>query len=267
MKYYIYYQGGKIYYSDSGSGDIIVLLHGYLESSDIWAGFANQLSKRFRIISIDLPGHGSSTIFSDCHTMDFMASAVNEALTDLNIREAFLIGHSLGGYVALAFLEKFPEKLTGYCLFHSHPFEDSPEIIKKREREIIIVKSGKKYLMYPENVSLMFASENIYKFTEALENSKEIASKIPDEGIISVLNGMISRPSRINLMEEGRVPSLWILGKNDNYIPCNKIQTMVNLPSNSKLIVLEKSGHLGFIEEEQRSVEIISDYVRGLRSQ
>jgi pimeloyl-ACP methyl ester carboxylesterase len=132
-----------------------------------------------------------------------MADAVKTLLDCLCIKKAFLTGHSLGGYVALAFVELFPEYLSGYCLFHSHPFADTPEAIQKREREIKIVQSGKKYLMYPENVSLMFATKNLDKFRDALQNSKDIASRIRDEGIIAALNGMMIRPDRVSVLEKG----------------------------------------------------------------
>ena len=267
MKYYILYNGGKIFYTDSGKGETIVLLHGYLESSDVWSGFAEKLSNKFRVISVDLPGHGRSTVFGESHSMEFMAAAVNELLVILNIKKAFLTGHSLGGYVALAFIELFPEQLAGYSLFHSHPFEDTPEAIAKREREIRIVRAGKKYLMYPDNVSAMFADSNLDKFSEALKNSKGIASRIPDIGIIAVLNGMIIRPSRLSVMERGRVPCLWILGKMDNYIPCETIQKKVKLPANAKVVVLENSGHLGFIEEEERSVEVLARFIEEFKDE
>ena len=142
MNYYIHYNGGKIYYSDTGEGEIIVLLHGYLETSEIWSGFAGKLAKKFRIISVDLPGHGLSKVYSESHTMEFMAGAVKVLLENLNIKKVFLTGHSLGGYVALAFLELYPGMLTGYCLFHSHPFTDRPETIEKRDREIKVVQGS-----------------------------------------------------------------------------------------------------------------------------
>lgn len=258
---FLFLDGGKINYSESGNGPAIILLHGYLESSDVWNGFAEKLGTDFRVISVDLPGHGLSDIFSPVHTMEFMASVIRELLDSKGIKKAFLCGHSLGGYVALAFLELFPEYLSGYCLFHSHPFPDSPEAIEKRLREIAIVKAGKKELMYPENVTRMFATSNLPGCQEALQRSKEIASRIPGEGIIAVLNGMMKRPSRLLLMEKGKIPCLWILGSMDNYIPCEQTLTRVNLPPNAKAVILENSGHIGFIEETDRSVMIIKDFV------
>jgi pimeloyl-ACP methyl ester carboxylesterase len=262
MNYYILYNNGKIYYSDIGEGEIIVLLHGYFETSDIWSGFAKKLASRYRVISVDLPGHGLSKVYSECHTVEFMAGAVKGLLDNLNIKKIFLVGHSMGGYVVLAFLELYPELLSGYCLFHSHPFSDSSEMSQKRETHIKIVRSGKKYLIYPETITTMYATGNLDKFREAVQRSKDIASTIRDEGLIAVLNGMIKRPSRLKFMEEGKVPCLWILGKLDNYISWDAMKTKVKLPANAKAVVLEKSGHMGFIEEEDLSVKIVEDFVK-----
>jgi pimeloyl-ACP methyl ester carboxylesterase len=254
------FQNKNVFFTDEGKGNVIVLLHGYLESSRVWNGFAEKLSKRFRVISVDLPGHGLSDVYGEVHTMEFLASAVKGVLDKLGVKKAFITGHSLGGYVTLAFLELYPEYLSGYCLFHSQPFPDPPAAIEKRNKEIEIVKMGKKNRMYPENVKMMFAPVNIEKFSEALQRSRDIASEIPGDGIIAILKGMIVRPSRLALMEEGRVPCLWILGEMDSYIPCEFIQTKVSLPSNAKLVVLKNSGHIGFIEEEDLSVNLISDF-------
>jgi len=262
MKKYIHYKGKKIFYTDEGAGTAVMLIHGYLESSEIWTGFAARLSKNFRVLTVDLPGHGDSDIYAETHSMEFLAGTLDALLSGVGINKVFLAGHSLGGYVALAFLELFPEKLSGYCLFHSHPFADSMESVEKREREIQIVKAGKKFLMYPDNVKRMFAEKNLEKFSKALDFSKEIASRIPGEGIIAVLKGMIARPSRLTLMEQGRVPCLWVLGSMDNYIPCDAIQKNVKLPANAKVAILENSGHLGFIEEEEKAAQIVEAFIR-----
>jgi pimeloyl-ACP methyl ester carboxylesterase len=266
MKYYILFNGGKIYYSDSGQGETIILLHGYLESSEIWEGFAKKLSRKFRVISIDLPGHGLSKVYGDCHTMEFLASAVKGLLDCLQIKKVFLTGHSLGGYITLAFLELYPDMLGGYCLFHSHPFADTPETVEKREKEIRIVRSCKKYLLYPENISKMYATKNLETFREAVQRSKDIAATIRDEGIIAVLNGMMARPSRLSVMEKSKVPCLWIFGGLDNYISGETVLSKVRLPVNARVVTLENSGHMGFVEEEELSVRIITEFFEGLTS-
>lgn len=255
------YRGRRIHYTDSGDGAVIVLLHGYLESSEVWNGFSGELALSFRVISVDLPGCGLSDVFGEVHSMEFMALVIKELFDHLGITKVFLTGHSLGGYVALAFLELFPDLLSGYCLLHSQPFADTPAAIEKRKREIEIVKMGKKNLMYPDNVIKMFASSNLEKFSDALQRSKNIASRIPGEGIIAVLNGMMIRPSRLTFMEEGKVPCLWILGSMDNYIPCDFIQKQVYLPDNAKIVILANSGHMGFVEEEELTIRTIKEFV------
>jgi pimeloyl-ACP methyl ester carboxylesterase len=266
MKKYIHYKSKKVFYNDEGNGTPVVLIHGYLESAEVWNSFAHFLAKKFRVISVDLPGHGNSDIFEETHSMELLAKSINALLDAIGIKRAFLTGHSLGGYVTLAFLELFHDKLTGYCLFHSHPLADTIEAIQKREREIRLVNAGKKFLMYPENVKRMYADINLEKFSADLERSKKIASEIRAEGIVAVLRGMMARPSRLSVMEKGIVPCLWILGSMDNYIPCEDIQKKIKLPENAELVILRNSGHLGFIEEEERSLDVITKFVEELKS-
>jgi pimeloyl-ACP methyl ester carboxylesterase len=263
MEVFFKYKDGKINYTDQGRGEVIVLLHGYLETSEIWASFAGKLAEEFRIIAVDLPGHGKSDIFSETHSMELIAGIIDDLIRSLDTKKFFLAGHSLGGYVTLAYAELFPAKLSGYCLFHSHPFADPPEVIEKREREINLVKAGRKDLIWPGNIAKMYATPNLEKLSAALKRSKTIASTIPGEGIIGVLKGMIARPSRLSVMEEGKIPCLWILGAMDNYINCEKVQEKVILPVNAKVVVLENSGHLGFIEEEEKSLAVLGSFIKG----
>jgi pimeloyl-ACP methyl ester carboxylesterase len=262
MEKFFRFRNGKIFYNDTGSGKTIVLLHGYLETSEVWDSFAHKLANDFRVIVPDIPGHGKSDMFGNVHSMELIATIIKELLEDIGIKKFYMAGHSLGGYAALAFAEMYPVMLTGYCLFHSQPLADAPEAIDKREREINFVLAGKKDLMYPDNVSRMFATPNLEKFSIALQRSKKIASSISGEGIVAVLKGMIARPSRVSVMEKGLAPCLWILGRMDNYINCDVIQTKVKLPPNAEVVILEHSGHLGFIEEEELSVEILGSFAK-----
>lgn len=260
MNVMILFDGVEVEYSVSGKGRPVVLVHGYLEAKEIWKGLSQKLEKNYKVISVDLPGHGASGVSGETHTMEYLADVVREVIVNAGERKVLLIGHSLGGYVALAFVHKYPEMLSGYVLFHSHPNSDSPEAITKRDREITVVKAGKKDLMYPANIAMMFARQNLESMPEELAGSKAIASLNPADGIIALLNGMIVRPSRISVVESGRVPLLWILGRWDLYFSPEKALGSVNLPDNAEVVILENSGHLGFIEETDLSARLIDEF-------
>jgi pimeloyl-ACP methyl ester carboxylesterase len=251
-----------ISYDDTGMGRTLVFLHGYLEAKEAWQPLTNILSNEFRVIAIDLPGHGCSGTAGEVHTMEFIAEAVSKVMTDAGTDRVVMTGHSLGGYATLAFAEMYPEKLAGYVLFHSHPYADTPEVMEKRNREIALVMAGKKDLMYQGNVSMLFAERNLGKMHEAVKRFEEIASKNPEEGIVALLNGMIVRPARTNVVENGMVPLLWILGRHDRYFSPEKALGDLKLPQNAEVEILESSGHLGFIEETEKSARLITGFTR-----
>lgn len=257
MYYTIDFKNSTIRFKDEGKGPVIVLLHGYLESLEIWSLFSAELAESCRVVSIDIPGHGKSGIFGKVHTMELLAQTIKSVMDHLNTDKYFMVGHSLGGYVTLAFLELFPKCLSGFSLFHSFPLADSKEAIKNRNREIKLVENGKKDLIYSVNIPKAFATDNLEKFSKQIHNAKEIARDIPDEGIIAVLNGMINRPDRSDILTGTSLPFLWILGKKDNYIPYEVIVKKVEMPKHGKLITLKNSGHMGFVEEKQKSLEAI----------
>ncbi len=261
MYYTIDFKNTTIRFKDEGKGTVVVLIHGYLESLKIWNDFSTDLAEHCRVVSIDLPGHGKSGVIEKVHTMELLAQTVKSVMDYLNAEKYFLIGHSLGGYVALAFLELFPECLSGLSLFHSHPLADSNEVIENRKREIKLVENGKKDLIYTVNIPKAFATDNLEKFSEQVDYAKEIAMDIPEECIIAVLNGMIDRPDRSDILTRTSLPFLWILGEKDNYIPYEDIVIKIELPKQGKLITLENSGHMGFMEEKKKSLNAILGFL------
>jgi pimeloyl-ACP methyl ester carboxylesterase len=260
----IQFEGITVRYRVEGKGRPVVLLHGYLLSGEAWKPLSDLLTATFRVISVDIPGHGGSGVAGDTHTMEFIAEAVRAVLKDAGEKKVLLTGHSMGGYAALAFAEKYPDMLAGYVLFHSHPYADAPEGILKRKREIEVVMAGKKNIMYPANISMMFAEDNLKTMPAALSKLKRLASGNPAEGIVAILNGMIVRPQRTAVIEKGEVPLLWILGRGDRYFSPEAAMRSIKIPSNAQVVIIEKSGHLGFIEEPELSSELIIAFARKL---
>ena len=107
------FKGTELLYSDRGEGLCLVLLHGYLESGKIWDSFAERIPRGYRVIVPDIPGHGQSDSWGDLHSMDDLAAAISAIMEAEGIGKIFLVGHSMGGYVVMAFAELFPEKLLG----------------------------------------------------------------------------------------------------------------------------------------------------------
>jgi|WetSurMetagenome_2_1015567.scaffolds.fasta_scaffold267412_2 pimeloyl-ACP methyl ester carboxylesterase len=251
----------QISYEDIGYGKPVMLIHGYLETGMVWESFARKLSKRFRVIVPDLPGHGKSTLPGDVLPMELMAGIIDELAVSLGFEKFFLAGHSLGGYITLAYAELFPHRLSGYSLIHSQPFADTQESIAKRQNEISLVTLGKKDSFVPANIRRLYATSNIDKFSAMVERSIQIANSIPGETITAILRGMMLRPSRVSVIEEGECPFLWILGSMDNLINHEAVMSKVILPPYGKSVVLTGSGHMGFIEEEEKVLGLLESFM------
>ncbi len=261
MQKEIKFNEGKLKIIDEGYGIPVVLLHGYLESLDIWHPFSELVKQKYRPIRIDLPGHGNSDTIDKVHTMDLMADAVNRVLDELNINKSIIVGHSMGGYVTLAFAEKYPARIMGFSLFHSSPFPDTEEKKQNRDKEIEYVKQGKKDMIINLNIPMGFANDNLEVFSKDVKRAKHIALKTPEEGIIACLEGMKVRPDRTNVIKNSKVPFLWILGEKDNYIPFNTMKKRAEYNSRGELFSLKNSGHMGFLEESQVSFEKINSFI------
>lgn len=258
MQKKIQYKDVELVYNDRGEGACIVLLHGYLETGEIWTGFAERLLNRFRVLIPDLPGHGQSGTWGKVHSMDDLAASVNAILEAEHIDKISLIGHSMGGYVTMAFAELFPERLTSYALFHSTCFADSEEKRGNRDREISLVLCQKKRQIINVNIPKGFADDHIETLSREVDRARNLAISNPDNGIVAILNGMKGRPDRTHILKNPGIPLLLIGGMKDNYIPREVFEKLVNLAPHASVLRLEQSGHMGFIEEPEAAAEAIT---------
>lgn len=258
------YKGVKIVYSDRGEGLCLVLLHGYLESSKIWDSFADRIPRGYRVILPDLPGHGQSGTWGSMHSMEDLAGAIEAIMAAEGIGKIFLAGHSMGGYVVMAFAELFPEKLLGYSLIHSTCYADTEEKKLNRDREISLVLCGKKRQIVLVNIPKAFSVDNVDLIPDEVEKARNIALKNSDQGIIALLNGMKARPDRTAVLKDPDLPLLLIGGMKDNYIPAEVFEELAALAPHAEVLRLEESGHMGFIEEPEKVVKTMSKMLTGL---
>ena len=251
---------------DSEIGDkCVLLLHGYLESMLVWEDFIPRLYKTVRVVTLDLPGHGISVVSGEVHTMDFLADTVAEALKALGIPRCTVVGHSMGGYVALAFCERHPELLDGIVLLSSTPNPDTPEKAENRRREIGLVQAGKKELLARVAPAAGFAEENRARMKEYIEDLTEQVAVTEDDGIVALLNGMIARRDQNAILRASKVPQLFILGRKDGYIPLETAEKMVAEHPQARVVWLEHAGHMGFLEEPETTAHAILEFVQTQR--
>ncbi len=250
-----------VIYSDQGEGPCIVLLHGYLETRKIWDNFVKDFPTGYRLIAIDLPGHGDSGTWGSQHKMDDLANSVNSVLKAEKLEKVFLVGHSMGGYVVMAFAHLFPESLLGYSLLHSTCFADSEEKKLNREREISLVHCHKKKQIINVNIPKAFAEDNLERLEAEVEHARNIAHVNQEEGIVAILNGMKDRPDRTSVLQDPALPLLLIGGLKDNYIPEEVFETLVSLAPHAKVLRLPQSGHMGFIEEPESVARALVEMV------
>lgn len=253
----------NINFTDNGEGTPVVLLHGFMESLEIWDEFTDTLSVDFRVIAIDLPGHGGSDCIGKEHSMEMMAEEVYNVLEILGIKKAIFIGHSMGGYVCCAFAEKYPQLMKGLVLMHSHAFPDSEEAKKNRDRLIEAVKKDKTGFI-ASFIPELFAPANRTQFIPEIENLARIAGQTCKDGIIASLTGMKNRPDRNKIIAALNIPVLYILGKYDSKVPTELILPAVKKTNNSVSIVLDHSGHMGYIEEKEQALEILKDFLEAV---
>lgn len=258
---YVHYKGGKIAFSDAGKGRAVVLLHGFLGSKEIWEQTSNALRKNLRVICIDLPGHGQSDCFGYVHRMDLMAGAVKAVLDKLRLKKYVLIGHSMGGYTALAFAELYPDLVRGICLFHSTSFADSEQKKKDRDKAIAAVKKDPR-IYVRATIKNLFANKNVKHLKKQITFATRIAGKTGKRGIINALEGMKERPSRDIILHYATCPVLFVVGRYDNLLPMQSLLDQSSIAKKGQATLLEGSGHMGFLEEPEVCVKALKKFVR-----
>ena len=255
------FKKGKVTFSDTGKGRVVVLLHGFLGSHQVWEQATTQLSKSYRVIAIDLPGHGSTDCFGYVHTMDLIAKCVKAVMDSLRLKKYVIIGHSMGGYVGLAYADLFPDNLKGLCLFHSSAYADSEEKKRDRTRSIKIVKANHK-IYTTEVIKNLFATKNSKYLKTEIAFAQKIASKVSKQSIVAALEGMKDRPNRDLVLGMVHYPVMMVIGELDNVLPKDQLLEQSQLIKNKHLLYLEHDGHMGFLESPRVTLKALKKFIR-----
>jgi len=261
--YTLSYKGTSLHYRIGGKGGTLLLLHGFTETQDIWNDFSSELSQEYRVVTVDLPGHGESGCIGEVHTMELMAECVKSVLDDAGITNCVMIGHSMGGYVTLSFAGKYPEMLKGLGLFHSSALADTDEAKVNRTKVIEFIRMNHTSFI-TTFIPDLFAPQNRECFKKEIEELVQAAKKMPPHSIIAAQEGMKDRTDRTDILKQATFPVLFIAGKLDSRIPFDKLMQQAALPDDAVILSMGDVAHMGYIESRDKTLFAVKCFLQGI---
>lgn len=254
----INYKNTPIHFTDIGTGTVVVLLHGFLENKDMWKPLQPIFESHYRTIAIDLLGHGKTDCVGYVHTMEEQAAMVYEVLKSLSIEKAFVIGHSMGGYIALALVESHPKLFQGLILLNSTAKPDSEERKANRDRAIAAVKENHKTFVSIA-VANLFGEASRDRLQKEIKHTQQEALKTPLQGIVAALEGMKIRKDRQDILKKASFPVLLVLGKKDGVLSYEDNIDQAE-HANVTLKTLE-DGHMSHLENTEELSDLVREFL------
>ena len=261
----INFNNGEIFYRVTGQGPAVVLIHGVPADGDLWEEQCKALTT-FKFIVPDLPGSGRSKIILDM-SIGGMAEAIKAILDEEKITRAAMIGHSMGGYVSLAFAERYRDRLLGLGLFHSTAYADREERKTIRRKGIDFIEKNGAYEFLKTLIPNLFSPGNRQINFEGIEHLLIKAKNFSSQALISYYEAMLQRPDRRSVLENFEIPLLFIAGTHDTAVPLNDSLEQSHMSQTCHFHILAQSGHMGMIEETEKTNSTLSSYLFNLSIQ
>ena len=253
-------QGNVLHYRVFGEGKPVMLVHGFGETGEVWLGQAAVLSKTCKVIVPDLPGSGASPLIKDM-SMEGMAEFLHDIIHEENIDRCTLIGHSMGGYIALAFLEKYYNHVDGWGLFHSSAKPDGDEKKAARRKSIEFIKTHGAFEFLKSTSPNLFSPKTRETNPELVEDFLQSLSAFSGEALIKYYEAMIARPDRQHILRNAPDPVLFVIGAFDQAIPPADMLEQSAIPEISYIHLLQDSAHMGMLEESKTSTDILQEFI------
>lgn len=259
--------GRTVHYRDEGRGNpcTLVLLHGFLQNLDVWSSYVLSYMNRLRVITVDLPGHGLTDTFCDVHTTDFMARIVKEVLNAAGVDQCVMVGHSMGGYVALAFADQYPYSVRGLGLINSHALSDGAEQRQRRQEVCDAVRQNRASFIV-SFVPSLFDGSRLAQLSHEIKDLSDQCLETSTPSILAAQQGMAQRPSRLHVLQKLDIPFYFVYGKNDPRIPIELAVTQTLLPRRSEVLLLGDVAHMAFVEERDYVKPRLLHFVEGCYS-
>ncbi len=249
---------GSLSYTDIGSGIAVVLLHGFGEDSTIWEQQVNYLKPHCRLLVPDLPGTGSSTYTAQNElSIEAMAKAVEAILVHEQIDKCIMMGHSMGGYITLAFAEKYPYRLLKMALIHSTAYADSDEKKNNRLKSMGLIAEYGSQAFLKTTIPNLFGAACKRESPEIINQLIQKSAAFSKESLQAYTKAMMLRPDRTNILEQTKIPILFIAGTEDSAVPLTDIQIQAELPTKKYLYILNGVGHMGMLE----ATDLVNQYL------
>ncbi len=241
--------GHIVHYRDEGRNNskTLVLLHGFMQNLDVWSSYVLTYMNYMRVVTIDLPGHGLTDCFANVHTMDLMARVVKTVLNEIGVDQCVLIGHSMGGYVALSFAELFPYTLRGLGLINSHAMSDDEAHLKGREEACQRVVDNKAKFTI-DFVPKLFSEKHREEFRQEIKDLNDQCLETTEASIIAAQRGMALRKEQVKTLSMLEVPVLLVYGKDDTRIDPVAGVAQALIPRHAEMLMLDGVGHMSFME-------------------
>ncbi|GAA4745581.1 alpha/beta fold hydrolase [Flavisolibacter ginsenosidimutans] len=258
------YNGKKILYRTAGKGPLVVLLHGFGEDGTIWK---NQFDifPNYQLLVPDLPGSGGSERIDDMST-EGLAEAIYALIKSLTPGEAILIGHSMGGYVTLAFAAKFPEALNAFGLFHSTAYADNEAKKDGRRKGIAAMNEQGAEAFLKTFVPNLYSPVIKEKNPALIDKHLNAVRNFSAESLVKYFEAMMQRPDRTTVLENSSVPVLFVMSEHDAAVPLEDSLKQCHLPPLSFVHLLQASGHMGMVEEAEEANKILIAFINAVET-
>lgn len=266
MERYCNYKNGKLAYHKVGAGPVVLLMHGFGEDASIWNAQVAFLKNNFTVITPSIPGTGNADMLQpqtgkDVVEMEDYAQAIKKIIEEENITHFVMLGHSLGGYITLAFAALYPEQLKGFGLIHSTAFADNAEKKETRLKGIRVMEEYGAYAFIKTTIPNLFAARFKAAHPEKIDLLIEQAKNSNTQACQQYYEAMRLRPDRTNVLKNAGCPVLFIMGTEDKAAPMEDVLQQSHLPNCSYVYILPETGHIGMWEETEKVNQHINSFL------
>ncbi|MFN8349090.1 MAG: alpha/beta hydrolase [Spirosomataceae bacterium] len=234
---------------------ILVLIHGHGLDAAIWNQLKTLLANDYRVLTPDISAE------TRYQSIEEYADGMHDWLRKEGIDRCVMIGHSMGGYLTLAFAEKYPAMLEGFGLFHSTSYADDEAKREQRKKTLAFMEAHGAAAFVKQAGPTMYGERFTEEHPEVIKNHVETYSRLPTEAVIAGFKAIMHRPDRTHVLENAEVPVLFIFGQEDKFIPFEKNIGLSELPKNAYTLVLKDSGHMGMLEEGEATTRAVQEFM------